>query len=248
MKRTGKILWGLGFLLAACLLVIGNLCGIRALEILIMLAMLVLFITGLIHRNFILILLSAAVILVLNGDRLGLPEISTWTVLAAALLGGIGLNVLFPRRRKQCMKPKNVYEKCGGSSGTCGSRSGGHRMGVEEIVQTDSKQEVRLENNFGQTVKYLTGELPGQVRLENNFGSMTVYFDTATGSNHAGCVHAQASFGNIILNIPAAWNVIIREQTVFGSIREKGQCDPDGAVTLEIRAEASFGEIEIRYI
>lgn len=85
--------------MAAVLIVAGNFWDINVLDILILLGMAVLLIEGILHRNFALILFPIAIVFIRNKARLGLPEISPWSILAAALFGSIGLSVLFPDRR-----------------------------------------------------------------------------------------------------------------------------------------------------
>ena len=236
--RTKKILWGLAFLLAAVLLIAGNFYDIRVSDLLIMLAMVIFLVEGIIHRNFALILFPIAIALIINRERLGIPEISSWSILAAALFGSIGLSVLFPRKHWKNMFGNSMSggwkEKCEGIS--------------EEIVQEGSGEKVHLENAFGDTAKYFSGVMPRKVHIENSFGNMSVYFDNAVMKDHETRVHAECSFGNMTLYVPAAWKVVLKWNSAFGSVKETGQCDPEGADILEIKAEASFGEIRIRYI
>lgn len=252
MRRTKKILWGLVFLMVAVLLIAGNFYDIPVSDILILLAMMIFLTEGIIHRSFALILFPIAIVLILNSDRLGIPEVSPWSILAAALFGSIGLSVLFPHKgrywKKYWKKQSSFYGKHFGAVGRDSAQKEEHQGSSEEIVQGSSDGEVRLENSFGETVKYLNGELPEQVRLESSFGVMSVYFDNAVLKDHTAYVWAQTSFGTIVLYIPAMWNVVISGETGFGNITEKGRCNPDGVDTLELRAEASFGNIEIRYI
>lgn len=253
MRKTTKVLWGLGFLLAAVLLIAGNFYDVPVSDILIMLAMVILLTEGIIHRNFALILFPAAIVLIINSDRLGMPELSPWSVLAAALFGSIGLSVLFPHRGRHWRHWRKTVNFHGNYFGSGSKRVDGiqsekcERSG-EEFVQANSEGEVHLENSFGETAKYLNGELSGQVCLENSFGVMLVYFDNAVLKEHSACVRASSSFGNIVLYIPAVWNVVICADTAFGGVTEKGKCNRDSVDTLEIKAQASFGAIEIRYI
>ena len=250
MKNAKKILWGLGFLLAAILLIAGNFYDINVSDILIMLAMVILLIEGIIHRNFALILFPVAIVFIINSDRLGMSELSPWSVLAAALFGSIGLSVLFPHRGRHWKKTINFHGNYfgSGSNRADGVQSEKRERSGEEFVHANSEGEVRLDNAFGETVKYLNGELSGPVHLMNSFGVMSVYFDNAVLKGHSAYVRASSSFGSMVLYIPAAWNVVIRDDTAFGGVTEKGQCNHDSVDTLEIRAQAAFGEIKIRYI
>lgn len=247
MRKKKKVLWGIVFLLVAALLIAGNFYDIPVSDILIMLAMLICLTEGIMHRYFALILFPAAIIVILNSDRLGIPDLSPWSVLLAALFGSIGLSVLFPHRGRHWRR----ISFCGRHAGAAGEKDGqteDRRRSSEEIVQDGSGGEVHLENSFSETAKYFNGELSGQIYLENNFGSMSIYFDNAVLREHTARVYAKSSFGDIVLYIPSAWNVVIQEDVSFGNVTERGRCNPAGENTLEVSAQASFGEIEIRYI
>lgn len=242
MRRTKKILWGLAFLLAAALLIAGNFFDLdmRVSDILIMIAMVLLLIEGIVHQNYALILFPIAVMLIVNSDRLGMAEISPWSVLAAALLGSIGLSVLFPRRGRHWRISEN-----GSMDGVWKEKGKGIQ---EEIIQEGSGEKVRLENSFSSTAKYFNGVMPRKVRLENSFGSMAVYFDNAVMQDHEVHVRVDASFGSMVLYVPSTWKVVLRTDVAFGSVKEEGQCNPDGEEVMEIKVMSSFGEVKIKYI
>lgn len=226
------------FLLAAVLLIAGNFYQIPVSDILIMVAMGIFLIEGILHRNFALILFPIAIVLIINRDRLGIPEFSPWSVLAAALFGSIGLSVLFPKTRIHWGKVVDIRDGRNGKQGVI----------AEEIVQEGADDKVNLENAFGNTAKYFNGKMPKKVRLENSFGSMSVYFDNAVMQEHQAHVRADSAFGSIVLYIPAAWKVVLKGESAFGCIKEIGKCNMDGEDILELKAMASFGEIKINYI
>lgn len=238
MKMTKKILWGILFLLAAVLLIAGNFYKIPVSDILIMAAMGIFLVEGILHRNFALILFPLAIVLLINRERLGIPELSPWSVLAAALFGSIGLSVLFPHRRIHLGKVVDMRVNWNEKQGNI----------AEEIVQKGDGDKVTLENSFSSTAKYFNGEMPKKVRLENSFGSMVVYFDNAVMQEHRAQVRADSAFGSIVLYIPAEWKVVLSGDSAFGCIKETGKCNMEGEDVLEIKAQASFGEIKIKYI
>lgn len=241
MKSGKKIFWGLFFLAAAVLLVAGNFWNLPVLDVLVLLVLAIILVEGIMHRNFALIMFPAAIAIILNSERLGIGEISAWSVLAAALLGSIGLSVLFPKKGRLYAKNINLVKDKFNFSG--------NNRSFEEVVQDETEGErVRLENAFGNTVKYVTSMALGDVRIENVFGNMTVYFNGAELKDHAAYARMESCFGNTVLYLPASWNVVLHGQTVFGSIKEKGKCDPGSKDVLEIKAEAVFGTLEIRYI
>ena len=55
---------------------------------------------GIAKRSFEKMLFSLAFLIIVNDELLGLEAITPWPVLGAALLGSLGLNLLFPKSAK----------------------------------------------------------------------------------------------------------------------------------------------------
>lgn len=254
MKKCKKIFWGVFFIVAAVLIVAGNFWDIAVLDILILLGMMVLLIEGILHGNFALILFPAAIVFIRYKERLGLYGISPWSILAAALFGSIGLSVLFPNRKwfhisdKRFHRSRFCYRGSHGGGAAMAEEVGnenGRGAAEEEIVEG---KVLRLENDFGDTVKYISSKALSEVHMDNSFGNMVVYFNNAELMNHHAKVHVHTSFGNVVLHVPASWKVKIHGNTTFSRIEEKGQCNPEGENILEVRGDVSFGALQIKYI
>ena len=99
MRGKNNIFWGIMLVLGAVLLLAGRmgyLEGISYGSILLNVALAVFLIKGIFRRSFGTILFSLAFLVIINDELLHLEEITPWPVLGAALLGTIGLNLLFP--------------------------------------------------------------------------------------------------------------------------------------------------------
>lgn len=254
MKKCKKIFWGVFFIVAAVLFVAGNFWDIAVLDILILLGMAVLLIEGILHRNFALILFPIAIVFIRNKARLGLPEISPWSILAAALFGSIGLSVLFPDKRwfhisnKRFHRSRSCYRSSHGGGAAMAEEVGNENGGgaaAEEIVDGEVLQ---LENDFGDTVKYISSQTLSEIHMDNSFGNMVVYFNNAKLMNHNAKAYVHTSFGNAVLHVPASWKVKINGDTAFSRIEEIGQCNPEGENVLEVTGNVSFGVLQIKYI
>ena len=254
MKKCKKIFWGVFFIVAAVLIVAGNFWDINVLDILILLGMAVLLIEGILHRNFALILFPIAIVFIRNKAWLGLPEISPWSILAAALFGSIGLSVLFPDRR---WFPVSNKRFCRSRSRYRGSHGGGAAMAEEAVNENRGGaaaddvvygEVLQLENDFGDTVKYISSKALSEIYMDNSFGNMVVYFNNAKMMNHNAKVYVHTSFGNAVLHVPASWKVKINGDTAFSRIEEIGQCNPEGENVLEVIGNVSFGALQIKYI
>lgn len=238
MKKGKKVFWGLLFLLGATALIVGKLGylqGIGFWTILLSLGLLGLFIDGICNRSFGTILFSLAFLAIVNSSTLGLDAVTPWPVLGAALLGTIGLNLLFPQKWHQ-EKP--------GSNGQNENWSSKHH--VEESKEENGT--LYISSSFGETVKYLDGAQISRVCLKNSFGAASIYFNNAILQNNSAEVVIESSFGGVELYVPADWKVVMNVRTAFAGADEKGHCNPNGTNVLYINGSLSFAGLEIHYV
>lgn len=235
MKTGKKIFWGILFILGALALIVGRLGYLEGLgfwTILFSIGLVGLLIDGIFRKSFGTILFSAAFLAILHDKLLGIEAITPWPVLGAALLGTIGLSIIFPRHGQW----KDHFHK-----NWHGSK--------EDIVREYlDGEEVRFECSFGESVKYITSKELSLANLECSFGSLQVYFDNAELKNGAANVYVECSFGSAVIYVPSDWRVVINVNSSFGGVEEKGRCNPSGANTLQIMGDVSFGSLEVRYI
>lgn len=236
-KNSGKILWGLFFILAAVYAVVSKLYvmpEISIFTIILTVFFVWMFINGIRHLNFWGMLFPIAFLCILYDDQLGITALTPWTVLGAALLGSIGLSLIFKKKSKSSFhyhvdsddwKNKNAWEKeeCAG-----------------EVI--------RLENNFGAAIKYVNSDNFCEADLENNFGTLTVYFDNAVIQSGKAIVRVGNSFGETNLYIPKEWKTQNNMEHSFGSVQVHGNSEGTSSNILLLQGETSFGEINIYFI
>lgn len=232
--RGRKIFWGIFFILAAVIVVISKLGVIPDIGVFTILAtafMVWMFVEGVRHVDFYEILFSIAFLCIIYDEPLGIEALTPWTVLAVALLGSIGLSMLFRGRKKNEYSVDVNWEvKNGKTSEQC---SGEH---------------VHCENNFGSAIRYINSDNFQNAHLENNFGSMTIYFDNAMIQGASACVEIENNFGETILYIPKEWKVENYLEHTFGTINEYGKPLGSSNATLYIRGETNFGHIDVHYV
>lgn len=233
MKNAKNVFWGV-LLLAGAVAVLassmGYFDGVNIWHLILTLLLAAGVLEGVVHRDFGTILFCTAGIIIVNDTVLGLEDITPWPVLCAALLGTIGLNMIFPKKHKHI----GVFVD--------------KEMSEESVITDENGDVVNYEAAFGETVKYINSDRLAIANLECNFGSMSVYFNEATLANGKAEVRAECNFGCIELYVPSAWKVEQNASRVFGSIDESGRCNPDGQHTLRLTGECHFGAIQIHYI
>lgn len=233
MRRNGKIFWGIFFILAAIYIVVSRIYAlpeIGVFSIVLTVFFIWLFINGIRKRNFYEILFSIAFVCCIYSKPLGIEELTPWPVLGTALLGSIGLSMIFGRKNTWCWNSNDKKSFKASSNEQC---NGEH---------------IRCENNFGSSIKYINSDNFCNAELENNFGSLTVYFDNAVIQNGTAYVNIDNNFGETNLYIPKVWRVESDLDRSFGSVNEVGRWEGSSNNTLYIHGDASFGSITIYYI
>ena len=239
-RGVKNVYWGVLLLLGAAALVVGKLGyleGIGVWSIIFSVCLVGFLVDGLVNRSFGEILFSIAFLIIVNDELFNLEAITPWPVLGAALLGTIGLNLLFPRFKKKS-RFVEMHMNMGGRD-----YDGRERVSEEKW----SGGSVSYENAFGGAVKYPSGEI-SHVDAENAFGSLQIYFTDAIPKGGNATVDVETVFGSMVLYVPSSWRVVLSTENSFGSTREQGSCNPTGDIVLYIRGEVAFGSLQIRYV
>ena len=160
-KNSGKILWGLFFILAAVYVVVSKLWimpEISVFSVLLTVFFIWLFLNGIRNVNFWEILFSIAFICIIYDDWLGITALTPWTVLGAALLGSIGLSLIF--KKKSGHSPSISFEFDSDSDNEDGKYIG---------------ENIKIDNNFGTAIKYVNSDNFCMADVDNSFGETNLY-------------------------------------------------------------------------
>ncbi len=152
-KKSGKIFWGIFFLLAAVYVIVsqlGILPKVSVFTVIFTVFCIWLLVNGIRNISFWQILFSIAIVCILYAEPLGITALTPWPVLGAAALGSIGLSMIFPKKKKRIWKHANI--NVGGSS--TGEYNG---------------ERVECENSFGESIKYINSENFCYANLDNSF-------------------------------------------------------------------------------
>lgn len=231
MKKE-RIYWGGIFLLGAVVLIINKLgyfYDVNIFNILLSVLFVGVFIKSLFTMNFTGILFPLAFICIIYDEQLGITAITPWTVLISALLGSIGLSMIFYKEPKWYSKYKNKHYEF-------------------ETVDFEDESHIKLNTSFSGSIKYINTDKFDQADLKCSFGSVKVYFDNATLNNGNGIVKIDATCSGIELYIPKTWRVDNRIDTFFSGIDEKNENIGSSNNILTLVGNMSLSGIEIVYI
>lgn len=262
--RKRNTFWGILFIVMAFIIVIsklGIMPDVGIFSILMTVFWVWVFVDGIRHMNFYEILFPVAFLCIIYDKPLGIEELTPWTVLTAALLGSIGLSMLFRRKKNRIGISVNWHN---GQSQSYNSQSndeqsadnGGHSREGHAMDSTYgatfstqcNDDHVCCENNLGSVIRYINSDNFCDAHLENNFGSMTLYFDNAIIQQETARIEVENSFGQIALYIPKEWQIRTDVDTSFGCLKEYGTYKGNSNTLLYILGESNFGNIELHYV
>lgn len=232
--KNRNVFWGLILILGAVFLIFNNFgffLGINVFTLFMTVVFAYWLAKGLRYMEFGSILFPIAFLCILYARPLHLTAITPWPVLGAALLGTIGLSMIFPKRR--------YYD------------SDHHYHGERYFSKTAehiNDDAIHFSNTFSECVKYVDTQNFKQADLSCSFGSMKVYFDKATITETSATIFTDTSFGDTQLYIPKEWNVINQMSCSFGDCKEFHKVTTDGYPMVTVTGNVSFGDCKIFYI
>lgn len=228
MKKE-NVFWGILFILGAILTIVSNLGylpNVSFIKILFSLFMIKIIISSAFKLNFYGILFPIAIILLLFDKELNITKITPGPVLIAALLGSIGLSLLFKKNQVFVKKNKDRFSSS---------------------VTFDDDNSTVIENRFGSKIKYINSNNFENADIICNFGSVEVFFDQAKMLSDTANINIDCSFGAVELYLPENWQVIDRTTISFGALEiQENEKIKDKKVIIS--GTISFAGIEIKYI
>lgn len=240
MRRKKEIIIGLLLIIGAVFIMVdkmGFFWDISLLKTIVTVILAAILIENLMERSFGGILFSLAFLGILYDRPLGIERLTPWPILGAALLGTIGLNMIF---KKKHVEIGVKYDKMV------------HRHWIEkkQAMDEDCGDTVECSANFSSAVKYIKSPNFKRGYLKSSFGNLCVYFDNAhIDKGEEAVVHADVHMGNLELYIPANWKVVLNVNTSFGNVEEHGKHSLQNEnIVLRITGDISFGGMEIYYI
>ncbi len=233
--RKERIFWGILLVLGSVALIVtklGYFSHVNMINIIMLIILIGIMIKSIIYKSFAGILFPIAFICIIFDDRLGLTDITPWTVLIAAGLGSAGLSMIFNQ------KPKWYDYK----------RNYNWSEGEYETIDYEDENHIRFDTSFGSSIKYINSDSFERADLSCSFGSMKVYFDNSKLKNGRGVVKLEASFGGVELYIPKTWTVEDRTSQSFGGINENSRNIGNRENILILVGDISFSSVEIIYV
>ena len=238
--------WGVFLILAGAYLVVsqmGYLPKVGPFTLVFTIVCLAALVSSILHLSFGGILFPLAFIGIMYDQQLGITAITPWTILLAALLGTIGLNLLFGRFKKRHWHVHHKHHKGHWDVGISSDGKSG-----EGSSQNLDGEWVHIRSSFSSVIRYVTSENLQTVDIEASFGAAQIYFDNAQIPSGQATVNIDSKFAGVELYVPHNWQVINHVVSSFGAVDEENQCTGERTATLMLEGSNSFGGITIIYV
>lgn len=171
-------------------------------------------------------LFSLAILLILFDDQLGITEITPWPVLMAALLGSIGLNMIFGNR-------------------VMGQKKSNYSPSEFKEADYVSGDEIRIGGMFGAYKKNISSDNFTKASVSCRFGGMEISFDDAVIQSGSAVVRLNVFFSGVEFYIPQSWKVENRTEGMCGGFHEHRSHSSDEGPTIVFEGNVTFSGVEI---
>lgn len=228
MKKD-NVFWGVILILAAVYIIINSLGfmpDVSVVRLGVAVICGVVFFKSLAGLEFGGMLFSLAVLLILFDEQLGITALTPWPVLMAALLGSIGLNMIFGSHVME--KKKSNY-------------------GKTEYKEADyvSGDEIRIGGMFGAFKKTISSDDFTRASVNCRFGGMEISFDDAVIQGGQAVVQLDISFSGVEFYIPQSWKVENHTEGKFGGFHEHRSHSSNEGPTIVFEGNVTFSGVEI---
>lgn len=206
------------------------------------------------------IVIGAAILLFFWKEKIGLGQLSGWTIFLAAALLAAGLKILLhPFRLKidawKMTRQMRKYNRqtASGNESVNGNGSGENEgfdsnSSFNEKIKGHNGSYVKLKRNFSGGIEYIRSNDFQRGDIDLNFSGLKVYFDDAVIKGADATLHINANFSGLELFIPSEWAIDDRLQRFAGGTEIKRRPQNIAPTkTLKLKGSVTFGGLTIYY-
>lgn len=229
MKKNNTF-WGVILCLAGVYIIancLGFMPDVNIVRLVVTVVCIVVFVRSLVRVEFGGMLFSLAILVILFDNELGLSDITPWPVLVAALLGSIGLDMIFGGYKRTHWKNKKDSSVVNG-----------------EYVSGD---DITIRCLFNGMKKNISSDDFTKAQIFCKFGGLEVSFDDAVIQNGKAIVELDVNFSGVELYVPHSWNIVNSTDCVFGGFNEHRRSADGGeeGPVLVFEGHVRFGGVDI---
>ena len=245
--KTKKVFWGLFLILAGAYLIVsqmGYLPTVGVVRALLTIACAAVFIKSIACMSFGGMLFPLAIIAILYAKPLGIKMVTPWSILAAALLLTIGLNLLFGGWKKK--HRKHNWEHSHEWKHEHEWEHEHEMFGSSESVEAG--ENIEIDTTFNGVIRYITTENFRYASIDSKFSGVKIYFQDAKGPTGSAVIDLDVMFSGIELYVPVNWQVINHLKGSFQGVNHKGKEPEEADTVLTLEGMARFSGVEVHYM
>lgn len=239
--KSGRIFWGLAFVLCAVCIIFNKSPLFGDLSIwtaIISIAGVAVCLEGLYRLSVGKVIFGGAVLLCVWKAELGLADLSIWTVFVASVLLAIGLSILLSplkKKRDRCLIDKDAKKFS--------------EMADHGDCNYNYNQRIRIERNFSGGVEYIRSNDFQRADIDVHFSGLKLYFDDATIQDNCATLHMDISFSGVEMYIPSEWAIDNRLDRTASNVEiAMNGRNIVATKTLKLKGDVNFGSLKIIYI
>lgn len=227
-RKKDNVFWGVVLILAAVYIIVnrfGVTPDVSIVKLVVAVLCVITFFKSAYRVEFGGMLFSLAILAILFDDELGITAITPWPVLVAALLGSIGLGMIFGNHGKGRRRRDTIHGGVNGSS-----------VSGDEIV---------INGNFNGDKKNISSDHFTRADVNCKFCGMEISFDDVMIQDGSAVVNLEVYFSGVEFYIPYSWKVVNNTNCIFGGFDEHHAGNGEEGPTLIFEGNVRFGGVDV---
>ena len=173
---------------------------------------------------------SIAFLLIIYQDQLNLRSVGSWTILGAALLITIGLNMIFKQRFQFW------YENV--SSG----------KEYEEFTENEVGSTIKVSSFLNTTSRYIQSQNLRRIDVKANLSDVNLYLDNAMLQDGHATIKVDVSLGDVNIYVPRSWEVNNSVDAFLADVKFVGMPSGEGTQNLKVEGSIRLGDVKVHYV
>jgi len=232
MNNKKNILGGLVLIVFAVCLILDKMNQFPDLPLLkigVLLLLVVVFFDALRKLEFVGVMFPVGVAGWMFQDEIGLGTVPGYIILIAAFIIGIGLSMIFSRKKYNFVEKKY-------NDGSC------------SYVYSDDDGYVCIDNNFGSKTEYVSSKDIKKADIDNGMGNLAVYFNGSTINSEGAEFDIDNGLGTLSLYFPKEFRMKFNTENGLGKVTTHGQCSEDPeAPLIKVKLDNGLGTVDIYF-
>ena len=183
--------------------------------------------------------------LIIYQDQLNLRSVGSWTILGAALLITIGLNMIFKQHfqfwYENVSSGKNYI-----INGDNGKEE--ESKEYEEFTENEVGSTIKVSSFLNTTSRYVQSQNLRRIDVKANLSDVNLYLDNAMLQDGHATIKVDVSLGDVNIYVPRSWDVNNSVDAFLADVKFVGMPSGEGTQNLKVEGSVRLGDVKIYYV